>query len=108
VGDEYYHFFHAVQMVGGEPVYRLGLYTFSATPPFPIRRVVPGFLLSPDEHDRPLGFHKRVVFPCGALLRDEGRWLVSYGYHDQECRLAIFSAAQIEQRLQLLLVEGAA
>jgi predicted GH43/DUF377 family glycosyl hydrolase len=99
VGDEYYHFFHSMKETGGQYEYALGLYTFTARPPFAIRRVAAAPLLSAGEYDRPAASNKLVVFPCGALLR-AGCWVISYGYHDQECRVAVFAADQIEQRLQ--------
>jgi predicted GH43/DUF377 family glycosyl hydrolase len=98
-GDDYYHFFHSVQTVGGQFEYTAGLYTFAARPPFEVRRVVPDPVLYPDEADRPAGFDKSVVFPCGALWRD-GRWVISYGYHDRECRIAVLDAGGLEQRLR--------
>jgi predicted GH43/DUF377 family glycosyl hydrolase len=99
VGEEYYHFFHTLEEVGGEYIYRLGLDTFAAQPPFAVRRIVERPLLSPDEHDRPPDSNKRVVFPCGALLRGE-RWLVSHGCHDRECRIAVYAADEIERQLR--------
>jgi predicted GH43/DUF377 family glycosyl hydrolase len=96
VGDEYYHFFHAV---GPGPVYRAGVYTFAARPPFAVRRAAAGPLLEPDDHDRTDGSGKSVVYPCGAV-RAGGEWLVSYGYHDRECRIAAFDAAALERELR--------
>ena len=45
-----------------------------------------------------IDYNKLIVFPCGAMLRD-GQWIISYGYHDYECRLALFAADDIERRL---------
>jgi predicted GH43/DUF377 family glycosyl hydrolase len=28
-----------------------------------------------------------IIYPCGAILEDDGRWLVSYGLHDEGCCL---------------------
>ncbi len=99
VGDEYYHFFHTMKESGGHPEYAVGLYTFAAQPPFAICRVAPGPILCPDQYDRPAGFDKSVAFPCGAMLHN-GRWIISYGYHDSESRVAVFEADVIEGRLQ--------
>lgn len=41
---------------------------------------------------------KRVVFPCGAILKD-GKWIVSYGYNDVAVRFATFDQEEIEKRL---------
>ena len=82
----------------------MGLYTFATRPPFAIRRFTPLPILSPDD-DRPAHMVKSVVFPCGAILR-AGRWIVSYGYHDRECRIASFDAGLVERRLRPLEFEG--
>jgi predicted GH43/DUF377 family glycosyl hydrolase len=99
VGDEYYHFFHSVDVRRAPKVYSMGLYTFEARPPFAVRRVAAGPILSPDDYDWPPHLIASVVFPCGAVLRD-GRWLISYGYHDYECRVAVFAADDLERRLR--------
>jgi hypothetical protein len=39
-----------------------------------------------------------VVYPCGVVRRG-GEWLVSYGYHDHECRIAAFDAAALDREL---------
>jgi hypothetical protein len=65
-------------------VYNVGYYEFEATPPFRIIRQSPDPLLwaKDDEIQRPAYGTARVVFPCGAVLRD-GRWLVSAGVGDR-------------------------
>ncbi len=98
VGDERYHFFHCVKERDGQKEYSTGVYTFAARPPFEMCRAAETPILLPDEHDRPPGLVS-VVFPCGALLRD-GQWIISYGYQDRECRIAVFAAEEIEKRLR--------
>ncbi len=98
VDDEYYHFFHSVDVSRAPKVYSMGLYTFEARPPFAVRRIAPAPILSPDDYDWPRHMIASVVFPCGAVLR-EGRWLISYGYHDYESRIAVFAADEIERLL---------
>ena len=95
VGEEFYHFFHAMFESGGHKTYAAGVYTFAAAPPFAIRRVAPIPVLLAETNAR----RQAVVFPCGALLRDD-RWVISYGYHDQECRVAVIAAADIERLLR--------
>jgi predicted GH43/DUF377 family glycosyl hydrolase len=97
-GNEYYHFFHTVQETSGHYHYALSVYTFAAKPPFAIRRFAQAPLLTPADYDRPIGYYKSVIFPCGALRRGDA-WAISYGYHDQECRVAVIDADQIERRL---------
>jgi predicted GH43/DUF377 family glycosyl hydrolase len=104
-GDEYYHFFHAVTESHGHYEYTAGLYTFAARPPFEIRRIAAAPVLAAEAHDWPSAMNKSVIFPCGALLR-EGRWLLSHGYHDRECRIAAFDAGLIEEQLQPITGEA--
>ncbi len=101
VGEEFYHFFHTRQESGGRMEYAAAVYTFAARPPFEVRRAAAAPILVPDEYDRPAHRTSSVVFPCGAILRS-GKWIISYGYHDQECRLAVFDAGEIEDRLRPL------
>lgn len=98
MGGEYYAWFHSFQTdKRGCAVYGMGLYTFAATPPFQLVRKINRVLFRTDE--RIDGWNKLVVFPCGALLRD-GKWIISYGHQDRECRIAIFDTAEIERRLK--------
>lgn len=100
VGDEYYSFFHGALDQKGNPkrVYTIGLYTFSAKPPFKPLRYTPEPILWPNNDDRPEGLGISVAFPCGAILRGD-RWLVSYGYHDRWCEIASFDARDIERAM---------
>lgn len=94
VGGEMYHWFHSVQRDRrGLVEYGVGLYTFAAAPPFQILRRVPGVVyLTPE---RVKMWNKSVTFPCGAVL-DGGRWSVSVGHQDRECRILTWDAAAIE------------
>jgi predicted GH43/DUF377 family glycosyl hydrolase/GR25 family glycosyltransferase involved in LPS biosynthesis len=94
VGDEYYHWFHGARLESSG-YYTLGVYTFSAQPPFQVTRFAPRPLLEPEMRPG----EKPVVFPCGAMLRD-GRWLVSYGHNDRSSRIAEFDGAAVERALQ--------
>lgn len=97
VGDEWYSFYHTYsKSERGRADYGMALYTFSAVLPFAQKRYCKELLLTTSE-DIP-GWNKRVVFPCGAVLRDK-KWIVSYGHQDRECRIAEFDAAEIERRL---------
>lgn len=99
VGAEYYHWFHTVERQSTCTVYGLALYTFDAKPPFAPRRFIPRILLTTDETC--FGGKKRVVFVCGALLR-QGEWLISYGHSDRECRIAAFSQDGVEAELRAI------
>ncbi len=95
---EYYHFFHTTKKSGNHWLYTMGLYVFSATPPFQPLRAIREPVYTPNERERPIGFPKSVIFPCGAVLQD-GQWLVSAGVHDAECRIIAFDAVEIEKVL---------
>ena len=73
--------------------YVAGAYAFEAAPPFHPLWITPEPVLRPE--DEPLRRHRRranptadgIVYPCGAILEDDGHWLVSYGVHDERCCL---------------------
>jgi len=73
--------------------YVAGAYAFEAAPPFRPLWITPEPVLRPE--DEPPYRHRRranpfadgIVYPCGAILEDDGRWLVSYGLHDERCCL---------------------
>lgn len=96
VGNEWYHWFHGTIANNGKPIYTLGLYTFDARPPFTVRRFssVP-LAHAPVEPNRQ---GKRVIFPCGAILRGD-KWFVSCGVADEETRVLEFSATDVESKL---------
>ncbi len=100
VGNEFYHFFHTVKRSRKGSTWGVGLYTFDINPPFAVRRWCDKVLLETTDttHDG----HK-IVFPCGALLR-RGQWVVSFGYQDNECRLAHFDQDEVEGLLQPLSI----
>lgn len=100
VGNEFWNFFHD-RVEAGRRVYRMGLYTFSADPPFEPKRWMPDPILSADEpqfsvpHDN----YCDVVFPCGAALVD-GSWLISMGVHDRWSEIHRLSHSELEGRLR--------
>lgn len=100
VGDEYYSFFHSTP-TDGQHSYLIGLYTFAAKPPFRPRRWIPTPLLWPNPAEAPGPHVAKVVFPGGAILRD-GQWHVSYGYYDEQVRVASWKAELIERQLEPL------
>ena len=73
--------------------YVAGAYAFEAAPPFRPRWITPEPVLRPE--DEPPYRHRHranpsadgIVYPCGAILEDDGRWLVSYGVNDEHCCL---------------------
>jgi hypothetical protein len=68
-----------------------GVYAFDATPPFVPRFIHPHPVLRPDPEARrrwPAAAYlspRMVVYPSGLLRLDDGRWVASYGVHDERC-----------------------
>lgn len=99
VGGEYWSFFHdRVVARGGLRVYRLGLYCFSAEPPFAVTRYRPTPILEADPRTKPADQYCAAVFPCGAVRRG-GRWLISMGVHDRWGEVHDFGHAELEASL---------
>jgi hypothetical protein len=78
-------------------IYHVGAYTFNKKRPFNVLKYTPRPLLSGGTADAPPN-RPACVFPCGACWR-RGQVLVSYGYHDEQCRLALFSPESLRERL---------
>lgn len=95
IGDEYWCFFHGKHQ---HPLtYNIGVYCFSAKPPFQITRMTPDPILEADPATNP-GNYCPVVFPCGAVkVGDE--WVVSCGVHDRFTELHRFSHSDIEDAM---------
>jgi hypothetical protein len=81
-----------------------GVYAFAAAPPFAPTFIRPTPLLWPEREgrrQRPTASHmapRRVVYPCGLVRLEDGRWLVSYGVHDERAVLRVFTRREIEGR----------
>ncbi len=85
VGDEFWHFFHSWRA----NFYAIGLYTFSAFPPYAPLRII----------RLPLVRAKKfVVFPCGAV-QDGDKWMVSWGDEDKSAVIGQFVHADLERLL---------
>jgi predicted GH43/DUF377 family glycosyl hydrolase len=108
VGDRYAAFFHSHTIADvGDPkkirIYHAGYYEFEAKPPFRPLVFSSKPVLSADVDDLPRSFNRHsVVFPCGAILNTsssdlkENGWVVSYGYNDKECRIAVVDPEELE------------
>lgn len=98
VGEEYYSFFHDRVEVNGHRVYRMGLYTFEARPPFRVKRIIPYPLMTADRDTKPSDQYASVVFPGGAI-RTKDHWVIAMGIHDKWCELHRFSVRELESKL---------
>ena len=94
VGNEWWCFFHGKV----EPAYdySIGVYAFSAGPPFRPVRYTRDPILWSERSTKPAGQYAPVVFPCGAVL-DGDRWRVSCGIHDRWTEVFEFDHRHIER-----------
>jgi hypothetical protein len=79
VGDEFYHFYHTQHRHGRGVAYQVGLYTFSAAPPWNLKRIIKGPLLSMVPSNQEMD----CIFPMGSFLHKE-KWHLSCGVQDRE------------------------
>jgi predicted GH43/DUF377 family glycosyl hydrolase len=103
VGDEYVSFFHSAidAHSWGCRRYFMGAYTFQAKPPFEITRITQNPLLTGSSMDRWAHPKPMVVFPGGAILRDQ-KWLVTFGVNDLDCAHITIPHEDLEKRLTKL------
>lgn len=75
--------------------YATGLLTLEGNPPFRLKRWTRELIQVPRDEDHPGGAVAKVVFPGGAIFR-ENHWFVAYGYYDREVRIVKWGEAYIE------------
>lgn len=85
-GNEYFSFFHSVIEEKKLKRYLIGAYSFSADPPFSIRRISKSPIYYAEKSEIIGQKRKSVVFPCGAFLKD-GLWNISYGENDRAIKI---------------------
>lgn len=82
IGDEYLCFFHSSTMwTEKKRRYHMGAYTFQAKPPFRVTRTTIHPILSGSKNDPWREGLPLVVFPCGAILKNN-KWVVTMGVND--------------------------
>lgn len=109
IDGEYWSFCHGTRILGTTRKYTIGLYCFEARAPFRMTRAIPGPILLADEADR-WGSevdHASVVFPGGVTIHG-GLAMVSYGYMDRWCELAVYSIDALRARLVDVVAVAAA
>jgi len=99
IGDEYLSFFHSsIRMASlqsnGQTMlhYFMGAYTFSASPPFGLKRISPEPIVGRDFYNGPNPYKHywqpgMYVFPGGILVEDDFIW-IAYGRQDHEAWVA--------------------
>jgi predicted GH43/DUF377 family glycosyl hydrolase len=94
VGDEFWHFYHTQHRHGRGVAYQVGLYTFATQPPWNLKRIIKGPLLSMVPSKRELD----CIFPTGAALENE-KWHLSCGVQDHETVAVTLEHADLERLL---------
>lgn len=97
--NEWYNFVHCVWNYQGQRWYSINLYTFENKPPFRPARILPFPMLLPDVASRWNETHPNVVFPCG-VIRDEYKWVVSFGNQDLFTEIAEWDGNRLELSLE--------
>lgn len=90
--------FHHVAAPGS--VYRVGALLLDLEEPHKVLAETTGFLLEPEMDYEKVGDVHNVVFPCGAVLRDDDVWIY-YGGADSVVGVARMPLATIFRRLGL-------
>lgn len=82
-GGHYYSFFHSsMPWEGRLKRYYMGAYAFESHPPFRITRMTNEPILAGSKHDTRILGGPLVVFPCGAVFRND-QWIVTGGLNDE-------------------------
>jgi len=102
VGNEFYCFFHASQTVNGVLTYHMGVYTFESKPPFRITKISTEPILYANEKSRPKDQYAAVIFPCGAILKDN-HFVVACGTHDRWSELHVFNKDDLDKKMTRLV-----
>jgi hypothetical protein len=104
VDGEFWAFFHSGAKMRSSASfnakawhYFMGLYTFSAEPPFAITQMTQKPILSHDFYTRS-HHEKRVIFPGGFVV-DGSRIYVAYGKDDREIWIATLDKEQLKKNL---------
>jgi predicted GH43/DUF377 family glycosyl hydrolase len=104
VGGRYFSFFHSHVTNKGCRTYYVGLYCFSADPPFEVLGCSLEPVLAAEAQNEKPSFNAghAVVFPCGALFDERrGEWLVSAGINDRRIRLFTFDHHNLVRRMTM-------
>ena len=96
--------YHGVRTTVSGAIYRVGAALLDLEEPWVVRRRTDEWLLSPTDPWERTGDVGNVVFPCGAIVQDDGRIDLYYGAADSVVCLA---SAQTDELLALLLEGGA-
>ncbi len=105
VDGEYLAFFHSSIVTTSStthekpmPHYYMGAYTFSAEPPFKITKMSKTPIAGKNFYSYSK-YNKRVIFPGGFVVDDEGIIHIAYGKNDREMWIASIDKEQLQASL---------
>jgi predicted GH43/DUF377 family glycosyl hydrolase len=108
VDEEYLAFFHSSlwSPSANRFIYSMGAYTFSAHPPFPLKRISSRPFAHPDFYSTPMNdlTYAQVVFPAGIAVKDNTIF-VSYGENDGAIKVMEIDRALLYQSLERISSE---
>ncbi|MCD6280969.1 MAG: glycoside hydrolase family 130 protein [Deltaproteobacteria bacterium] len=87
-GDGWLVFYHGVKSTGSGRIYRIGAMLLDLEKPYMIREYTNHFIFAPKTDYERIGDVPNVVFPCGAILEDDGTIRMYYGVSDTAIALA--------------------
>jgi predicted GH43/DUF377 family glycosyl hydrolase len=91
--------YHGVKLTPGGPVYRVGACLLDRDEPWRVIGRSAGWVFGPEAAYERTGDVPNVVFPCGAILRDEEVWIY-YGAGDSSVCLATARLADVLESIE--------
>ncbi|MBE9546658.1 MAG: glycoside hydrolase family 130 protein [Proteobacteria bacterium] len=91
-------FYHGVRQTAAGKMYRIGAMLLDLEKPYMIKGYAPHFIFGPEELYERIGDVPNVVFPCGAILEEDGTIKMYYGVADTAIAMA---TANVEEIIRL-------
>ena len=92
--------YHGVKQTGSGIIYRIGAMLLDIKEPYVVRGYTSHFILGPEESYERVGDVPNVVFPCGAILEEDGTIRIYYGVADTAIAMA---TAKMDDIIKLCL-----
>jgi len=93
--------YHGVRETGSGRLYRIGALLLDLENPGRVVGYTPHFIFGPEEQYERTGDVPNVVFPCGAILEDDGTLKMYYGAADTSIAMA---EAKVEEIIDLCMM----
>lgn len=97
--------YHGVRETGSGRIYRLGAFLLDFETPEKVIGCTPHFIFGPEAYYERTGDVPNVVFPCGAIIEDDGIMKMYYGAADTCIALAEASIDEIIRQCLINQVE---